>query len=295
MNDDLLPDDHRAAYAARTVDVLSVPGDPGRPNEDFAQASPRGVAVVLDGVTPPVDGDDGCRHGVAWFTEHLGRRLVRTSEARRDVSIAECLSIAIADTARAHGPGCDLSYRNTPQATVAMFRWDLEKVEYLVLSDAVVLLSGVDGRVTAVLDDRLDILRVRPDLMTLRRKIDAAPAESAARSAAKHAHAAAWKALRNAEGGFFTAAADPAVACRAVTGGVPRDQVRAAAALTDGATRWAEVFDYGDWADLLAVIRHSGVRALIDQVRRSEHEDSDRIAFPRAKTYDDASAAFVAW
>ena len=40
--------------------------------------------------------------------------------------------------------------------------------------------------------------------------------------------------VRNKEGGFFTAAADPSVAARAVTGSTPVAGVRALAALTDG-------------------------------------------------------------
>jgi hypothetical protein len=256
-----------------TVDAASTPGDPLRRNEDYAGTAD-GVVVVLDGVTPPPDGEDGCVHGVAWFVEQLGPALVRIMGARRDVDLTACLAEAIEETAGKHRETCDLSHRLTPQATVAVFRWDDETVEYLVLSDAAILLLDRDDVVTPVLDDRLDRLRERPEL---------------------RGNTAAWTALRNSGDGFFTAAADPAVARRAVTGRSPRAELRAVAAMTDGVTRWVDVFGLGDWAGLFEVLRHEGGGALIEQVRAAESADPDRTAFRRGKTHDDATVALLAW
>ncbi|CAM5695975.1 hypothetical protein SCALM49S_01587 [Streptomyces californicus] len=101
--------------------------------------------------------------------------------------------------------------------------------------------------------------------------------------------------MRNKEGGFFTAAADPSVASRAVTGSTPVSGVRALAALSDGATRWTEVFGEGDWADALGLLRKAGPRGLIDRVRELESADaaSGRVRLRRAKTHDDATALLV--
>lgn len=250
------------------IDAVSIPGDPLRRNEDFVGIADA-VVVVLDGVTPPPDGDNGCVHGVAWFVEQLGPALLRAG--RRDVGLAECLAEAIERTADRHRGTCDLSHRETPQATVAMFRRHDEVVEYLVLCDAAILLLGNDDTVTPVLDDRLDRLRERPRL--------------------RGAGRAAWAALRNSDDGFFTAAADPATARHAVTGSAPRAEVRAIAALTDGATRWVDVFGLGDWTGLFDVLRRDGARALIEQVRAAETADPDRTAFRRGKTHDDATVA----
>ncbi|MEU8570554.1 hypothetical protein AB0C51_19785 [Streptomyces pathocidini] len=146
----------------------------------------------------------------------------------------------------------------------------VSEVEYLVLSDSVLLLESATadggGTVTAVLDDRIDVLR------------------AAGRRVAP---------LRNLEGGFFTAAADPGVARRAVTGAVPRSSVRALAALTDGAARWVEVFAEGDWPDCLTLLRKEGSHGLIDRVRTLEAADPSRTAYRRGKTRDDAAVAFV--
>ncbi|KNB50443.1 protein phosphatase 2C domain-containing protein [Streptomyces caatingaensis] len=253
------------------IELAGRPGDPSRPDEDFVSAilpaSGRGGALVLlDGVTPPPDGDDGCVHGVAWFTAHLGGALVELCAARREMSLRECLAEAIARTAAAHGAGCDLGHRRTPQATVVLARWDGARVEHLVLSDSVLLVGRADGAVVPVLDDRIARLAARGPVTD---------------------------AQRNAEDGFFTAAADPAVAGRAVTGVLPRAEVRALAALSDGASRWVEVFRAGDWARCLDLLAKSGPRALIDRVREAEAADPDRVAFRRGKTHDDASAVYV--
>ncbi|WP_055601561.1 protein phosphatase 2C domain-containing protein [Streptomyces aureus] len=255
-------------------DVATLPGSPERPNEDWvAAAQPAsgggGTVVLLDGVTPPV-GDDGCVHTVPWFTARLGGSLTELSASRRDMSLAEILSLAIRRTADTHRDTCDLSHVRTPQATVALARWDETSVEHLVLSDAALLLESPDGSVRAVLDDRLDHV---PD--EILRSL------------------AATDRLRNREGGFFTAAADPAVAGRAVTGTSPRAEVRALAALTDGASRWVELFGEGDWTDCFGVLRKEGTLGLLRRVRALEAADASAGGTRRWKLHDDATAVLV--
>ncbi|MCX5560702.1 protein phosphatase 2C domain-containing protein [Streptomyces sp. NBC_00038] len=260
------------------TELVSEPGDPARPNEDFASvglpASGQGGAlVVLDGVTPP-EGGDGCVHSVAWFSSRLGGALTELSLSRRDLTLREILSHSISRTAEAHAETCDLSHPRTPQATVVLARWSAAEVEHLVLSDSALLLESPDGSVTPLLDDRLS-------------HVPRATLTSAALTDAN---------LRNQEGGFFTAAADPSVASRAVTGVVPRSSVRALAALTDGATRWVEKFQEGDWAGLFTVVRKEGAQALVDRVRALEAADAERrVRLGRSKTHDDATVVFVEW
>ncbi|MBB4158651.1 hypothetical protein [Streptomyces cinereoruber] len=255
-------------------DVASLPGSPERPNEDWGTAvlSPvegRGTVVLLDGVTPPA-GDDGCVHGVPWFTARLGGALTELSASRPDASLSEILSLAIRRTADSHRGTCDLSHVRTPQATVVLARWDGAVVEHLVLSDSVLLLEGPDGAVRAVLDDRLD--RVPAEVLR---------------------SVAATDRLRNREGGFFTAAADPAVAGLAVTGTVPRGEVRSLAALTDGASRWVDLFGAGDWTDCLGVLRTEGASGLLGRVRERELADAEAGGARRWKPHDDATAVYV--
>ncbi|MBB5936943.1 hypothetical protein [Streptomyces zagrosensis] len=277
------------------LDLTTVPGDPQRPNEDYASialpASGQGGALVLlDGVTPPVD-PCGCSHSVPWFTARLGGALLELSGSRRDMPLADCLAAAITRTADAHRDTCDLSHIRTPQATVVGVRWDAEYVEHLVLSDSSLLIEAPDGTVNPVLDTRLDELP--PAVRELGAGVRALPRGSAERRTAGAEYGRAVEALRNAEGGFFTAAADPDVARRAVTGTTPRTGVRALAALSDGATRWVEIFREGDWMETFALLRKEGAQALIDRVRAAEDADPDGEVFPRGKRHDDATAIYA--
>ncbi|MER5358687.1 protein phosphatase 2C domain-containing protein [Streptomyces sp. NPDC002785] len=257
------------------IELATVAGSAERPNEDWAATAlpasgQGGTLVLLDGVTPP-QGDDGCVHSVPWFTTRLGGSLIELSGSRRDLTLQEILAESIRHTADAHRSLCDLSHARTPQATVVMARWDEREIEHLVLSDSVLLFKAPDGTVRPLLDDRLDRL----------------PLGSLADEAIADAQ------VRNKEGGFFTAAADPSVAARAVTGRTPLGQVRALAAMTDGAARWTEMFHEGDWAECLGVLHKEGTQGLIDRVRALEDADTERTCLRRGKTHDDATAVYA--
>ncbi|MFX4291799.1 protein phosphatase 2C domain-containing protein [Streptomyces bohaiensis] len=265
---------------ATQVALVTEPGDPGRPNEDFAavatpSAGTAGALVVLDGVTPPA-GDDGCRHGVPWFVTRLGSELLSAATASKATALAECLVQAIDRTAQAHRHTCDLSHPRTPQATAVVCRWDEHRVDHLVLCDATLLVATAGGGVVPVLDTALD------------------GARAVARSAPHGQRAARLESLRNAPGGFHTAAADPAAAGHAVTGSRPRAEVAGLAAFTDGVGRWSEVFRLGDWSALHALLTTDGPAAAVAAVRAAERGDPDGAAHPRGKRHDDATAVVVA-
>ncbi|MGW7574240.1 hypothetical protein [Streptomyces sp. NPDC054765] len=277
------------------IELATEPGDPQRPNEDYASvalpASGQGGALVLlDGVTP-AEGDCGCLHTVPWFTARLGGAMLELSVSHRDMTLPEVLSAAISRAAEFHRATCDLSHPRTPQATVVAARWSENTVEHLVLSDSVLLLERADGSVQPVCDPRLDELP--PAVRDRRAAVRALPHGSAERAAAGREYARAVEALRNAEGGFFTAAADPSVAARAVSGSTPRSGLRSLTALSDGASRWVEVFHEGSWADCVALVAERGPQALIDRVRAAEAADPGRTAYPRGKARDDAAVIFV--
>ncbi|WP_328438593.1 protein phosphatase 2C domain-containing protein [Streptomyces sp. NBC_00444] len=257
------------------TEVVSEPGDPTHPNEDFASlalpaSGQGGTVVVLDGVTPPKDGT-GCLHSVPWYCARLGGALTELTVSLPDVPLAEALASAIARTAESHAQTCDLSHPRTPQATVVLARWSPRTVEYLVLSDSALLLESPDATITPLLDDRLSRLP-RTSLTT---------------------DAIADATVRNKEGGFYTAAADPTVAARAVTGALPRHEVRSLAALTDGATRWVEKFAAGNWADCFDLVRKEGAGELVARVRALELADTERVHLRGSKTHDDATVVYA--
>ncbi|MEV0849230.1 hypothetical protein AB0J21_25720 [Streptomyces sp. NPDC049954] len=272
------------------IELATEPSAPDHLNEDFVSVTlpasgQGGSLVLLDGVTPP-QGPSGCEHSVPWFTARLGGALAELSVSREDLTLREILSLSILRTAEVHRTSCDLSHPRTPQSTVVLARWDDAALEYLVLSDSVLLLEDSDGTVVPVLDDRLD--RLPPHIDELRAGVRALPEGSPERAAAASAYVDGVEALRNAPGGFFTAAADPSVAGLAVTGSVPRARLRAFAAVTDGAGRWVEVFSEGTWADLFRLLRAKGPQSLVDQVRAMEA--TTRVS---GKQHDDATAALL--
>ncbi|TDC20446.1 hypothetical protein E1265_22225 [Streptomyces sp. 8K308] len=261
------------------IQSATEPGTPGLPNEDYtAVATPAsgagGVLVLLDGVTAPPE-PAGCRHSVAWFSSRLGGALLELLGSRSEMTPASCLAEAIRRTADAHRETCDLSHRRTPQATVVCARWTAETVEYLVLSDSVLLIEDQENGLHAVLDTRLADLR------------------PAAARLPRGERAAFVEGLRNAPGGFYTAAADPAVAELAVTGSSPRARVRSLVALSDGLGRWVDTFGLGDWADLFQVLVAQGPQAVINQVRAAELADPAGTTHPRGKAHDDASVVLA--
>ncbi|GAB2902944.1 hypothetical protein [Streptomyces mayteni] len=261
------------------IQSATEPGTQGLPNEDFAAAATPasgegGALVLLDGVTAPPE-PVGCRHSVAWFSARLGGALLELLASRPEMTPAACLAEAVARTADAHRGTCDLSHQRTPQATVVCARWGVDTVEYLVLSDSVLLIESQEGAVHPVLDTRLDDLR------------------PAARRLPREERAAFVESRRNTPGGFFTAAADPAVAALAVAGTRPRAEVRSLVALSDGLGRWVDTFGFGGWPDLFASLIAEGPQAAIDEVRAAEAADPEGAKHPRGKTHDDASVVLA--
>lgn len=226
-------------------------------------------AVVLDGATAPDGVHSGCVHDVRWLVSQLGDAIADRLAGDDTRSLPDIVADAVAAVGGYHGGACDLQNPDSPSSTVAVVRWDRERVEYLVLADSPVLLQTVRG-VRVVADDRLDRM---PD------RTRAAVTRS-----------------RNTDGGFWVASTRPEAAHRAVTGSMPREQITAVALLTDGATRYVDRFQLGDWTDLIAVLTTAGPDELIRRVRAAESAEPEaaRLARPRpGKRHDDATAVVV--
>jgi hypothetical protein len=71
------------------------------------------------------------------------------------------------------------------------------------------------------------------------------------------------RAFRNRPGGFWVAGSEPEAAAEAVTGSVPRGDVRAAALLSDSASRLADRFELATWADVFKTLDAHGPEALL--------------------------------
>ncbi|MER6991650.1 protein phosphatase 2C domain-containing protein [Saccharopolyspora hirsuta] len=223
-------------------------------NEDYHAVGPD-WAFVLDGATAPSDVDSGCAHDVAWLVHRLGAELAGRL-AVPGQPLADVLAEAIAATCAAHADTCDLRNPSSPSSTVSILRAG-DEIEYLVLADSPIAFDH-----GAIVDDRLD-----------------------------HLPSYTWEAvrdLRNQPGGFWVASTKPEAAYEAVRGTL-RD-VRRAALLSDGASRYVEKLGLGDWPDLLDLLEKAGPAELLTQVRTAE------AASPkprRGKQHDDATAVFL--
>ncbi|GAA2133661.1 protein phosphatase 2C domain-containing protein [Kitasatospora kazusensis] len=269
------------------VQLAAEPQDPGRTGEDFAAASPEAL-VLLDGSSAPEGMESGCSHGTAWYVRRLGVHLLARLTDRSDRSIAECLGDAIVETAALHGGRCDLAHPGTPAAMVVAARLHGGSLEYLVLGDSMLVLQFKDGSVRPIGDNQRF-----PGGDELRRQVWATVPGSAERAALHLRYVLAVRAVRNTGHGPWIAAAVPKAAPHAETGFVRLDDLRAVAALTDGAARWTERFGLGSWSDALRLLGESGPVTLIGEVRAAERTDPHCVRWPRGKAHDDAAAVYA--
>ncbi|MFE4660569.1 integrase [Streptomyces hydrogenans] len=267
------------------VSLASAQGT-GAANEDVAYSSPTGV-VVLDGLSAPKDLPMGCIHGTPWFVRQLGTRLINLI-GDPEAALRVALRTAIGEVNDLHRETCSLDQEAVPAATVVMVRERGKDLDYLVLSDNVLVLDLEDDGIQVIVDKRVEEV-AGEELRAALQGPTGAP-EHAARVSAL---VTVQRQLRNRAHGYWVAATDPAAADEAITGTVPLGRVQQAALLTDGASRLVDSFNVLSWAQLLDLLRTQGPTALIDRTREAEHSDPVGDRWPRFKRSDDATAAYV--
>ncbi|WP_017614262.1 hypothetical protein [Nocardiopsis salina] len=274
--------------------IATRPGSSDRENEDFAAATDR-TAVLLDGVSGRPG--NGCVHGVAWYTRRLGGLLLAAADAGSGPAaddgsepgspLREALAGAVEQASSLHAETCDLTRQESPSATAVVVRVHGDRLEYLVLSDSVLVVTG-SGGARLFAETRLDDLRA---------ELARAPYETEpgtpARVEEEDRRRHEIRAHRNVDGGFWTAGSDPRAADAALAGSVPIEGVCGFVAMTDGASRAVDVFGAHDWDSAAGMALGRSPRALIDQVRSLESADPDGLRFPRGKRSDDATV--VTW
>jgi hypothetical protein len=128
---------------------------------------------------------------------------------------------------------------------------------------------------------------------SLRREVHATAPGSPERIALHMRYALAVRAARNTEHGPWIAAALPKAADHAETGSVPLSELRALAALSDGASRYVERFDLGGWPEAMKLMDERGPAELLRRVREVEATDVACARWPRGKARDDATALYA--
>ncbi|MEU7206154.1 UTRA domain-containing protein [Streptomyces sp. NPDC045470] len=258
----------------------------GAANEDTVHVSPTGV-VVLDGLSAPKDLPMGCSHGTPWFVRQLGTHLINLI-GDSATPMREALRTAIDQVNGLHRDTCALDQEAVPASTVVMIRERADALDYLVLSDNVLVLDLGDKGIKTVTDKRVE--EVAGDEM---RAALQGPTGTPEHTARVSKLVSVQRRLRNRPNGYWVAATDPAAADEAITGTVELAQVQQAALLTDGASRLVDSFDALTWAQLLDLLRTEGPAALIARTRKAELADPDGERWPRFKRSDDATAAYV--
>ncbi|MFH8642262.1 hypothetical protein [Streptomyces goshikiensis] len=259
----------------------------GDENEDGVFTGPSGV-VVLDGLSAPKDLPMACLHGTPWLVRQLGARLVALM-GDNEQPLAEVLRTAIEDVNAMHSGTCALDQEAVPAATVVMLRQRQEVIDYLVLSDSV-LVVDVAGAVQAVADTSVEEVAGEEMAAAL-----AGPAGTPERSARVSELVAVQRRLRNSPGGYWVASTNPAAADHAITGSIPAADLRRAALLSDGASRLVDTFHQLSWAELLDVLDGAGPAELIARTRAAESSDADGTRWARFKVSDDATAAYLSF
>ncbi|MCX5278281.1 hypothetical protein [Streptomyces virginiae] len=257
----------------------------GDENEDGVFTGPSGV-VVLDGLSAPKDLPMACLHGTPWLVRQLGTRLVALM-GDDEQPLAEVLRTAIEDVNAMHSDTCALDQEAVPAATVVMLRQREGILDYLVLSDSVLVLDTAE-MVKAVADTSVEDVAGEEMAAAL-----AGPAGTPERAARVSELVAVQRSLRNSPGGYWVASTDPAAADHAITSSIPAAEVRRAALLSDGASRLADTFHQLSWEELLDVLDGAGPAALISKTRSAEASDADGTRWARFKVSDDATAAYV--
>lgn len=255
---------------------------PGRPNEDFAGAVP-GAVVLLDGAGIPGT-ESICRHGVAWYTHRLGGVLLGQLSRADGRSLTAMLATAIEEMAADHGDTCDIKNPSSPQATVALVRATVDRLDYLVLADCFLVLGQVSGEPLVVTDER----------EVNARRACSAPLAGLDRGTTEYERIRdscieELQARRNQPGGYWIAKDDPQAAEEALTGSRPLRGLDAAVLLSNGASRIVSPYDLTTWSGLLDLLRANGPEEIIRRVRVAEADSSDDRA---ARIPDDATVAY---
>lgn len=264
----------------------SIATEPGsvRANEDWAGATMH-AAIVLDGITTPAELGTGCTHTTPWYVSNLGALVLSAAEANPDLPLCEVVADGIRRVASLHVDTCDLAHPGTPSSTVALVRERGGSLEYLVLSDATVVIDRPGG-VEAVTDKRVEDVAGAE-----RAAAQEQPPGSPARQRLMQQLVTEQRRHKNQPGGYWVAGADPDAAKHAVTGSC--GDAKRAALLTDGAATLAADYKLVDWVGLLDLLHAGGASSLIRHVRWAEADDPDARRWPRYKRSDDAAAVYL--
>lgn len=237
-----------------------------------------GVVVVVDGAGLPAHLRAGCRHSVAWFARSIAYTF-HALLATRSSSMPEALAETISRVKDSHAATCDLA-GGSPSATVAAWRMAGDRLEYLVLSDASIVLLDRHNRATEIVDHRLENVIARAAPLALER-----PAVTGAQVRA--ARRAAVESARNKPGGFWCVHTDTSAAIQATHGAVPVRDLAGVVACSDGGARAYELLGTHTLEEFTSLALRGELEALSDTIRTAENHQAGSLQGLGLKHYDD--------
>jgi len=254
----------------------------GKSNQDRVRLLPDGVAV-LDGASSewPSQRDGG------WYAENLASEL--------ELAVAEPSTLRGGLRSALEGAISAVAARmgeDRPSCTVGLARWDSDELELLILGDitAAVYLDSRDP--TVVTDERLDA--VAPDLRrAYKESLRAGNGFGGEHRSHLATLQAAQRSMRNIDGGYWIAEADPEAAGHAYRRTFPLSEVAALLLVTDGLSKAVTQYELMDWRHVRTVIASDGPEELLDRICRAEESDPDGRRWPRGKQQDDKALAYV--
>lgn len=252
-----------------------------RPSEDVVVVLPNSV-VLLDGATTL---DPSLPTG-GWYAARLAGELAGRLTGYPSTDLADLLAAAIKAVARDN----DLVPGAAPSSTVALLRWTDDKVEGLVLADSPLVAFTDDGP-SLLADERLATM---PRGAGYRDRLAAGEGYGDDHVVALRAAANRVGRLRNQEGGFWVAEADPDAAYYAERRSWSRGEVSAVLMATDGVSCGVDTYGvFPDWTAVRRLAARDGAEAVLDAVRAAELSDPTGARWPRAKPHDDQALVVV--
>ena len=275
--------------ALELLDQLSLPGDPGKPNED-AFGHDAAAAIVLDGATPLGDPLMPGNSDAAWIANFGARRLL--AHLREGEGARKALRGALADTEKSFNAlrrGELEDAWQTPCASMMLAVPGESGLEFLWFGDCAALLKQDGGAVT-VIGETLDKKASESQTAAKAAKANNAAATDRAQ------HMDVLRANRNrVNSGTYWLFSPDAAAAAHVSRRVVKAQPGAHLLLaSDGFLALAS--DYGAYSadSLMAAVMTKGLAALGEELRAIENGDAKGEKFARFKKSDDATALLFA-
>jgi hypothetical protein len=217
------------------------------------------------------------------YAEHLGRHLRDELTAAPEYDLQELLGAAI----RAAAHELKLTAGNSPSSTVTVVRELADTLQILSLGDNLVIVPN-----EIITDDRLDQLDLAPR-RTYRDRLTAGFGYDDEHRAVLQELQAEQAKLRNREGGYWIAEAEPAAAAHATVRRRTLADTPSVVLATDGAYNTMRHLGLTDWP-VLVNANVDQLRAILLRCQRWEAEtDPSGVRLPRAKRHDDKTVAAV--